>query len=64
MNQESTQNNTEFTKPYKARLNKMGKITITLTDENEQKLREQNRRKGDMSDTINEALNKYFEERK
>ena len=42
----------------------MGKITITLTDENEQKLREQNRRKGDMSDTINEALNKYFEERK
>ena len=42
----------------------MGKITITLTEENEQKLREQNRKKGDMSDTINEALNKYFEERK
>ena len=40
----------------------MGKITITLTEENEQKLRGQNRRKGDMSDTINEALNKYFEE--
>lgn len=42
----------------------MGKITITLTEENEQKLREQNRRKGDMSDAINEALNKYFEEKK
>ena len=42
----------------------MGKITITLTEENEQKLREQNRKKGDMSDTINEALKKYFEERK
>jgi hypothetical protein len=42
----------------------MGKITIILTEENEQKLREQNRRKGDMSDTINEALTKYFEEKK
>ncbi len=42
----------------------MGKITIILTEENEQKLREQNRKKGDMSEIINEALNKYFEERK
>ena len=41
----------------------MGKITITLTEENEQKLRGQNRRKGDISDTINEALIKYFQEK-
>jgi hypothetical protein len=41
----------------------MGKITIILTQENEQKLREQNRKKGDMSDTINEALTKYFKEK-
>jgi hypothetical protein len=42
----------------------MGKITLVLTDENEQRLREQNRRKGDMSNILNEALNKYFKEKK
>lgn len=41
----------------------MSKITIILTEENEQRLREQNRRKGDMSNMINEALSKYFKEK-
>ena len=42
---------------------KMGKITIVLTEENEQKLRETNRRKGDISNKINEALKTYFKEK-
>jgi len=42
----------------------MGKITIVLTKENEQKLREQNRKKGDISNIINQALEQHFKEGK
>jgi hypothetical protein len=36
------------------------KLTFTITPENEKKLREQNRYKGDMSNIINQALEQYF----
>lgn len=36
------------------------KLTFTITQENEKKLREQNRYKGDMSKIINQALEQYF----
>jgi hypothetical protein len=42
----------------------LGKITVIITEENEQKLREQNRKKGDISNIINQALNQYFKEGK
>lgn len=39
----------------------MPKQTFTITEENDNKLRDRNRHKGDMSDIVNEALKEYFE---
>ncbi len=39
---------------------KMGKTTIILTQENENQIRIRNRKKGDISNTINQALEQYF----
>ena len=38
----------------------MAKIIFNITPENEKQLREQNRRKGDISNIINQALKQYF----
>jgi len=38
----------------------MGKMTIVLNEQVEKRLRECNRKKGDMSKIINEALAKYL----
>lgn len=38
----------------------MCKLTISLTKQNEQRLRERNRKKGDLSNIINAALDAYF----
>ena len=40
----------------------MPKFTMTINPENEKKLRERNRHKGDISKIINEALDQYFKE--
>jgi hypothetical protein len=42
----------------------MPKITFNITPENENKLREKNRKKGDISNIINYALEQYFKEGK
>ncbi len=38
----------------------MTKMTFKITDKNEQKLRETNRKKGDLSNIVNKALELYF----
>jgi hypothetical protein len=38
----------------------MPKLTFTVSQENDTRLREKNRYKGDMSNTINQALEQYF----
>jgi len=40
----------------------MAKIIFNITPENEQKLREKNRKRGDISKIINQALEQYFKE--
>jgi len=40
----------------------MAKIIFNITPENEQKLREKNRKRGDISKIINLALEQYFKE--
>ena len=40
----------------------MTKIIFNITPENENQLREKNRKKGDISNIINQALEKYFKE--
>ncbi len=40
----------------------MTKITVVLKPELEAKLRERMKRKGDLSEIVNEALRRYFEE--
>ena len=38
----------------------MPKQTFIISDENDEKLRERNRHKGDMSNIANQALEEYF----
>jgi hypothetical protein len=38
----------------------MPKLTFTVSQENDTQLRDKNRHKGDMSKTINQALEQYF----
>ena len=38
----------------------MGQILVSISDENEEKLRMRMRKKGDLSYHVNEALTKYF----
>ncbi len=40
--------------------NKMPKLTFTVSHENDTRLREKNRHKGDISCIINDALDQYF----
>jgi hypothetical protein len=38
----------------------MGKMTFDISESNENKLRELNRKKGDLSNNVNKALDQYF----
>ncbi len=42
----------------------MVKIIFNITPENENKLREKNRKRGDISNIINQALEQHFKEDK
>jgi hypothetical protein len=43
---------------------KMKQLIVTISDELDEQLRRRNRRKGDLSRMVEEALTKYFEEAK
>jgi hypothetical protein len=47
----------DIPRPY---MTKTQKLNFKITPENEKQLREKNRKRGDISNTINQALEQYF----